>query len=211
MNSHLHVINALQRREATKDFDPSKVIPQPIFDRILEGVRLSPSSFGLQSWQALLIQNPTIRKGLLPLTFGQPQVTEASHYIVFCARQTVDEAYVEEHVQRVGKLRNLPSAAIAEFKQYILRYIAHFPTPAAVTAWSEHQVYIALANAMTLAALENVDACPIEGFLPQKYDEYLGLNGDYRSTVCLAMGYRKEGSASPIKYRKCTDELFQTL
>lgn len=207
----LDFLEALETREATKAFDPQKTLAEPLVERILAGVRLSPSSLGLQAWKILQIKNPEVRKNLRAFSFDQPQVTDASHFFVFLARSFIDEAYIDEHLQAVGKLRNTPIAELEARKKYILNYLTRLGSPEAIKAWLERQVYIPLANAVTLAALEQVDACPMEGFLPAKYNEYLGLHGAYQAIVCLALGYRKEGSSGPKKYRKKASDLFQIL
>ena len=201
----------LQWRAAVKNFDPQKTIPKEVMDRLLEGVRLTPTSFGLQAGKILIIKNLELRKLLKSATFHQNQVMDCSHYVVFCARTTVDEDYVTEYVRKFAQLRTLTIKDAESFVHYILGHIKKM-TPQELENWLGKQTYISLGNMITLCALEGVDTCPIEGFVPTEYDEILKLRSQgFRSTVCLALGYRSAKEKEVKKVRRKTEEIFDFI
>lgn len=183
---------ALEWRYATKVFDPSRTIPAETWRVLERALVLSPSSFGLQPYQFLVITDPAVRAQLLPHTWGQRQVVDCSHYVVFTARTSLAEQHINEFIQRTSEVRGVPAAALAAYRQMMLGSLINGGgLSQMIPEWAARQAYIAIGNLMTSAALIGVDACPIEGFEPGKYDELLELNGSgFRSVVCCALGYR---------------------
>lgn len=195
-----NIIDALNRRYATKKFDTTKKISQEDMDVLLESLRLSPSSFGLQPRKFIHVTSPEIRTQLQENSRGQAQVTEASDLIVIAVRTTLNENDVEIYTQDMKETRGkdidkLPEdmkniEKLMEYKNMMLNTIAA-RTPEQLKGWNQKQAYIAMGILITTAALLGIDTCPMEGFDPAKYDEILGLNKLWlTATIVIPVGYR---------------------
>lgn len=185
------VLQALQFRHACKKFDPQHKISKEDLDEILECGRLSPSSFGMEPWKFLVIQDRDLRERLRKPCWDQPQITESSDVVVILAKTKAirpDTDYVKQMFAR----RNLPEEAE---KAYIARYKNHLESEVeplmSYYAWGSKQCYIALGNMMTAAAAAGIDSCPIEGFEKKPVEEVLGIDTDqFEVAVIFALGYR---------------------
>jgi nitroreductase len=187
------LLEALNWRYATKIFDDTKKIPADIWSALEKSLVLTPTSYGLQPYQFLVISNPAKRVELLPHSWGQKQVVNASHYVVFTARTEMTEADVDRFIKRTNDVRKLPDAALNPYRDMMIGDIVNGPRGKVAHEWAARQAYIALGNIMTCAALLGVDACPMEGIVPLEYDTILGLNGSgYKTVVACAFGYRAE-------------------
>jgi nitroreductase len=145
----------------------------------------------LQPYKFLVIESPAKRAELLPHSWGQKQVVDASHFIVFTAQTKVTEAHVDRLINHTSQARHIPAAALDAYRGMMLGDLVSGPRSKIAHEWATRQAYIALGNVMTCAAVLGVDACPMEGFVPAEYDRILGLNGSgYASVVCCALGYR---------------------
>ena len=188
MNNQIQ--EALEWRYATKRFDASKKISDKDWKTLTESLALAPSSYGLQPWKFLVIENPVVREKLKPVSWGQTQVTDASHYVVLLARDTVDEKFVVDYIKRVADVRGAPLEALDGYKNMMIENIAKAPAEK-TRQWAKRQTYIALGFILETAALLKVDATPMEGFDPEAYDKILGLEGTgWKSVVSVALGYR---------------------
>lgn len=208
-----NIINALNWRYATKSFDPSKKLSDEQLDTILESMRLSASSYGLQPWKFIVVSNPETRTALRAAAWDQTQVTDASVFIVLTVRTDVDAAYVDAYMKSIADARGMDVSALAGFADMIKGTISR-RTAEQVIDWSSRQVYIALGTALTTAAQLEVDACPMEGFDESKFDEILGLKEKrLTSRVCLALGFRsaEDTSASYKKVRFAKNEVIVTM
>ena len=186
----MNLIESLQWRYATKKFDASKIIPDDTVTKIKEAFCLTATSFGLQPVKLVVIKNKDLQHRLVEHSMDQTQVAEASHVLVFCVETTVDKAYVLNYFKLVKQIRNTPDAVLKPFRDYLIH---EFETqlPADVKNWSTKQAYIAMGNLLTVCALEGIDACPMEGFTPEKYDEILDLKTKGLSSVLvMPIGYR---------------------
>jgi nitroreductase len=185
------LLEALQWRYATKVFDATKKIPDDLWQALKQTLVLTPSSYGLQPYKFLVIDSPAKRAELLPHSWGQKQVVDASHFIVFTAQTKVTEAHVDRLINHTSQARHIPAAALDAYRGMMLGDLVSGPRSKIAHEWATRQAYIALGNVMTCAAVLGVDACPMEGFVPAEYDRILGLNGSgYASVVCCALGYR---------------------
>jgi len=188
------VLDAMQRRYATKAYDTSKKVSADDLHTILEAMRLAPSSFGLQPWKFIVVENTETREQLKANSRGQPQVTDASHLIVLAVKKAITEADVDAYMQSVASTRNMPIEALAEYKWMIIGTVGS-RDEASMHAWNAKQAYIALGIWILTAAQLHIDATPMEGFDASKYDEVLGL-GDYTTAVIMPIGYRAESDQS---------------
>ena len=185
------LLDALKWRYATKGFDPSRKVDAKTWHALEETLLLAPSSFGLQPWKFIVVTNPAIREQLLPLSWGQRQVVDASHLVVFTVRDPITAEHVRSHVQRTADLHDLPLEKLSGFEKVVNSFIEKPPYPLDIKAWSTRQVYLALGGFMTAAALLGVDTCPMEGLDPAGYDKVLGLEGTgYYTVAACPAGYR---------------------
>jgi nitroreductase len=204
------ILDQLQWRYATKQFDPNKKILDDVWKVLEQSLVLSPSSFGLQPWKFLVVTNPEIRQQLVAHSWGQKQVAEASHLVVFAVKNDIEPSYVDRYVERMAEIQQVAPESLAKFGDVVKGFIDNPPYPLDIKAWSTRQVYIALGQYMTTAAMLGVDTCPLEGFNPAKYDEVLGLtNQGYSSVVVCPAGYRAADDkyASKPKVRFATEDV----
>src|SRR5476651_150632 len=208
------LLTALNWRYATKVFDATKKIPADIWKTLEQSLVLTPTSYGLQPYKFLLVNNPVKRAELLPHSWNQRQVVDASHFVVFTARTEMKEADVDKLIKRTTDLRKLPANALDAYRGMMLGDIVNGPRGKKAHEWAARQAYIALGNLMTCAAILGVDACPMEGLVPSEYDKILNLSGSgYATVVACALGYRavSDKYASLAKMRYGTTELVRTI
>jgi nitroreductase len=184
------LLDALRWRYATKKFDPARKIDPSLWAALEDSLVLSPSSYGLQPWKFFVVNDPTVRTQLLPATWGQKQVVDASHLVVFAVKADVGPADAEKLIARTSEVRGLPPESLAMYKGMMVGSLTK-ATPEAVRVWMTNQVFIALGQFLAACAMVGVDACPMEGFEPAKYDEILGLTArGYHASVVATVGYR---------------------
>ncbi len=185
-----HIISALEWRYATKQFDPSKKVQEKDIDILLEALRLAPSSFGLQPWKFVVVTNPEVRATLREAGYNQPQITDASHLIVFAVEKNIDDAFVDRFVRSISETRGVPETALEGYAAMMKGAIAA-KTPEQRIDWAARQAYLALGVLVTAGALMNIDITPMEGFDPKKFDEILELDKKgLASQVIAVVGYR---------------------
>jgi nitroreductase len=192
------VLGQLKWRYAAKKFDATKKIPAATWSAIEQAMQLSPSSYGLTPWKFVVVQNPELRAKLRPISWGQPQITDASHLVVFCRRQTTTPSHIDAYIQRIMAVRSVPAAALEGYKGMMVGTFTNPPanSPAVQDIWASRQVYIALGFFLYTCAMLGVDACPMEGIEAEKYDDVLGLKGSgFASLVAGAAGYRASDDA----------------
>lgn len=187
------VLDALHWRYATKKFDPARLIPTPTWSALEQALMLSPSSFGLQPWKFLVITDPATRQRLVPISWGQTQPVDCSHFVVLAVRRGLGTAEVDRYIRRIVEVRGGTAEALTGYRNMMLGSLDKARAAGSLDTWQTHQVYIALGQFMTSAALMGVDTCPMEGIEPGSYDEVLGLRATGFSTVvACAAGYRAE-------------------
>jgi nitroreductase/dihydropteridine reductase len=186
----MDILKSLEWRYATKRFDPTQKLAPEKFQTILKATNLTASSIGLQPFQILVVENPEIRQQLRDAAHGQPQLTEASHVVLFAAKSNLSLTDVEAYLQLVAKTRQITLESLTDYRK-MLTHTIESRTPEALTQWAARQAYIALGTLLTVCAIEEVDACPMEGFDNAKYDEILGLKEKGLTSVVMAtVGYR---------------------
>jgi Nitroreductase len=205
----MSLIDKLNWRYATKRMNGAKV-PQEKVDRILEAIRLAPTSFGLQAFKVLVIEDETLREQIFNGACQQPQIKEASHVLVFAANKKVTEEQVDDYMQRIATTRGIPVESLSGFKAAFNGIVAG--TAEQNFVWTARQAYIAFGVGLTAAAMEDVDATPMEGFNNAALDSILGLEEqNLGSTTILTLGYRDAANdqlASAAKVRKSKENLF---
>ena len=191
------LLNQLNWRYATKQFDPTRKISSQDWATLEESLVLTPSSYGLQPWKFIVITDQATKENLVPVSWGQSQVADCSHHVVFAIEKDLTEQHIENYMQRIAEVRGAPIASLSTFRDMVLNGVIKGQDKEARRDWAARQVYIALGNFMTSAALLGVDTCPMEGIEPAKYNSILKLNEQSLSVVvACAAGYR----ASEDKY-----------
>jgi nitroreductase len=187
----MSLIDKLQWRYATKKMDSAKAVPQNKVDQILEAIRLTASSSGLQPYEVLVITNKEIREKIKPIANGQSQITDCSHLLVFAAWDNYTAERINAAFDMTEKIRNFTSESGTAYRQMLLKA---YPAREAEVNYTHaaKQAYIGLGTALIAAAYEDVDSTPMEGFDPHALDTILGLREKgLRSVVMLPLGYRK--------------------
>lgn len=187
----MSLIEKLQWRYATKKMDPTKAVPEAKVDQILEAIRLTASSSGLQPYEILVITNSDLRQQIKAVSNDQSQITDCSHLLVFAAWDTYTAERINTAFDMTETIRNFKSESGTAYRQMLLKtYPARDPD--INFTHTAKQAYIGLGTALIAAAYEEVDCTPMEGFNPKALDEILNLKAKgLRSVVMLPLGYRK--------------------
>ena len=184
------IVDALKWRYAVKKYDTTRKLPKETLETLTDSLRLSPSSNGLQPWKFLVINDLLLREKLREAAYGQPQVTEASHFIVLTRRTDINADFIEHFVASTAEIRSVTVESLAGFKEYLLTFVNQI-SQTSLESWASEQVHIALGFLVETAALLNVDASPMGGFDKQKFDSILGLPQKHLASVVIcALGYR---------------------
>ncbi len=205
----MELLSKLTWRYATKKFDASKKLNPEQLQSVLEAVNLAPTSYGLQPFKAIVIENKTLRKKLKDAAFGQEQVTDASQVIVFAAINNLSESHVDTFVRRISEVTQTPPEALNEYGGMMKNKVGSMDQEG-LFSWASKQCYIALGFLLTGCASLKIDACPMEGFDPAQFDEILGLKEKNLNSVVMAtIGFRSEEDnyQHHPKVRKKLDDL----
>lgn len=205
----MNTIESLNWRYAVKKFNNEKFLSQEQINLLKEAFNLTATSYGLQPLKLLVIKNKEIQKELVAHSWNQPQVLEASHLLVICIPTNFSKNEVEAYFNLVQEVRNTPIEIIKPFKEFLTGEIDK-KSQEELLSWNKNQAYLALGNLLTVCALEKIDACPMEGFIPEKYDEVLGLHKkNLTSTLVLPVGFRADDDYMKDlkKVRKNTDDV----
>jgi len=206
------LIKSLEWRYATKEFDTSKMISNEDLDEIIEAFRLTSSSFGLEPWKLVIVENKEKREELLSASWNQKQIIEASHLLVF-TRVLDNEKQINSFLDNNSKIT---WASREDLKWYedMMKWFFSRLDENAQKLWAHEQVFIALWNVMTVLADKKIDSCAIWGFDPVKYDEILWLKEKWlASVVVLPIGYRSEDDkySSKPKVRFDREEILEII
>ena len=209
----MELIDNLNWRYATKQFDAERVVAAADLDKIQEAVRLSASSYGLQLYKVLVVSDPELKNKLREASFGQSQITDASHLFVFCNYQVVDDLHVEEYFKLKSAIENQPVASYEGYQNFIKNDLRSRIEIEKVH-YTAKQCYLALGNLLVACAELKIDACPMEGFEANRYNEILGLaERGLNAAVIAAVGYRSTLDPQQFKpkVRKPKNELFEVI
>lgn len=188
----MDILEKLKWRYAVKEFDSNKKVPQETVKRLLEAVNLSATSMGLQQFRIMVIEDQEMKNRLFELSGTQKQINTASHILVFACLNNLDDEYIEKYTDKMAFERSLPENVAADLKLRFKNMVGSIPKDQKAI-WEEKQAYLGLGNLLTVAAIEGVDTCPMEGFSREKYDEILGLKDkQLRAVVICPIGYRSE-------------------
>lgn len=206
-------IESLNWRYATKKFDSSKKISPEQLEIILEAIKLSPSSYGLQPYHVLVISNNEIREKLKEVSWGQSQITDASHLIVLASKTTFNNELIDEYISSTATIRELSEETLKDFGDFMKSKLIPL-SDATKENWAAKQTYIALGNLLSAAATIKVDTCPMEGFDAAAYNKILGLSEkNLNAAVVAAIGFRsnEDDTQHYKKVRQSNEKLFTQL
>jgi nitroreductase len=200
-------------RYATKKFDATKKISTEDLNTLKEAIRLSSSSFGLQLYKVIIVENPEIRAKLLAASWGQGQITEASQVVVFANYTKIDNSDIDAYLNNVVATRGIPMEAVSGYGDFMKGAIGG-KSIEDQNVWNQKQTYLALANLLNATADLKIDACPMEGFDAKQYNEILGLDKlNLNAAVVATIGYRSQEDDTQHykKVRKSNADLFITI
>ena len=200
-------------RYATKKFDASKKISAADLNTLKEAIRLSASSYGLQPYKVFIIENPELRAKLVGAAYGQTQVADASHLLVFANELNFGAAGIDQLANNISATRGLPIEAIQGYVDYMKGNITGLPEEVR-NIWTAKQTYLALGNLLNAAAELKIDVTPMEGFVPAQVNEILGLDKlGLNASLLAPIGHRhvEDDTQHYKKVRKSNEELFITL
>jgi len=209
----MNVIKSLEWRYACKKFDEKKKLSEIQIETLKKAFNLTPTSFGLQPVKMLIIDSKELKEKIFPYSFYQAQVTTCSHLIVLCIDTIVDERTVDAYFDLEKDVRGTSEEIVGEFRRQ-LKDMYKNKSKEEIEQSSIYQTYIILGNLMTVCALENIDTCPMEGFIPEKIDEILNLSDkNLKSVLMLPVGYRAEDDfmSKMKKVRKPLDIMVEKL
>lgn len=209
----MNTIESLKWRYAVKKFNADKYLSENQIETLKEAFNLTATSYGLQPVKLIVIKDKVLQKELVLHSWNQPQVFEASHLLVICIPKNYTKEEVNKYFTLVKKIRNTPDAILNPFKDFLTAEVDK-KTQEELYQWNKNQAYLVLGNLLTVCALEQIDACPMEGFLPEKYDEILNLKEkNLTSVLVLPVGFRADDDYMKDlkKVRKQVDEVVLEL
>ncbi len=209
----MKITDNLKWRYATKKFNPQLKISAGNLELLKEAVNLTASSYGLQPYKVLIIENPEIREKLKAAAWGQNQITDSSALFLFCNFTEVGADKVDNFLKLRADINGLN---VNDSKDYgdMMKSMLSSLTPEEISVWTSKQTYIALGTLLAASAELKIDSCPMEGFNKEQYDEILGLKErGLTASVLAAVGYRDENDPFLVfkKVRKPLSEMFESI
>ena len=207
------LLENLNWRYATKKFDATKKISDADLNTLKEAVRLAASSYGLQPYKVVIVENPEIREQLKAAAYGQTQITDASQLFIFANDLNAGPESVADYIKNISETRGIPVKALGGFEDMMNGVISNLSQDAK-NIWTAKQTYIALGTLLSAAAELKIDVTPMEGFNPAAFNEILGFDKlGLNASVIATVGYRHEEDEAQHfkKVRKSQEELFITL
>lgn len=207
------ILEDLNWRYATKKFDDAKKVSAEDLELIKEAIRLSPSSYGLQPYEILIITDQKTKASLLPHSYNQNQVVDCSHLFIFCHYIDIPDIIVDTYIDNISATRGIETEKLKGFQNAIKGSISG-RSPENLQNWASKQCYLALANLLNACAHLRIDTCPMEGFVPEAYSKALNLSKLNLYPCLLApIGYRSDDDSNAFlkKVRKKTELMFTVL
>lgn len=209
----MNLNSALNWRYAVKRMNGEKVAHEKV-ESILESIRLSASSMGLQPYDVIVIEDLAVRERLKKAAYNQPQITEGSHVIVFAAWKNITKERVDEYIENIKNTRGVTDESLSGFRSALMN-IADNKSEEEQQIWAAKQTYIGLGTGLAAAALEKVDSTPMEGFIPEEVDKVLELDKyGLKSVNMLVLGVRDEATdylVNAKKVRRSKDKMIKII
>ncbi|WP_378187608.1 NAD(P)H-dependent oxidoreductase [Aquimarina sp. W85] len=204
----MNIIESLQWRYATKKFDPSRILSNDKINVLAQAFNLTATSYGLQPLRLVIVRDKNLQQELTLHSWNQSQIADASHVLIVCIENNVEEKFITKYFDNVRAIRNTDSKILDPFKNQLLNSFSN-KSKDEIKNWATKQAYLAMGNLLTVCAAEQIDACPMEGFIPNKYDELLELQKiGLSSVLVLPVGYRASDDmfSNFKKVRRAIDE-----
>lgn len=197
----MSIIDSLSWRYAVKRMNGNKVSQEKV-NTLLDAIQLSASGFGLQPYQIFVVEDPELKAKIQPVAYGQPQIVESSHLLIFAAWNEVTAAHIDTYLNLIAETRDMSLSDLGDFKEAIAGSM-QYKSAEQQAQWANCQVYLAMGTALTAAAELQIDTTPMEGFIPAKLDELLGLEAKgLHSVLMLAIGERDEATDYMVNVKK---------
>jgi nitroreductase/dihydropteridine reductase len=209
----MNLNDSLRWRYATKKFDPTRKLSAEVVDSILESGNLTATSYGLQPYQLVLLQDPELQQQLVASSYSQRQVADASHVIIIAIRTDIDEVYIRQYLTMKEQQQNLAGGSLQDYGDSMVKTIMGM-SDAQRLDWAARQAYLVMGTLLVACAVHQVDACPMEGFVPREYNEKLDLSArNLHAQLVLPLGYRsaEDGNQSLSKVRRPLDQMVVRL
>jgi nitroreductase/dihydropteridine reductase len=208
----MKLLEALDWRYAVKQFSDEKITAVELKE-LLNVTRLSASSYGLQPYNIIVVESNAIRKQLLPFSYGQEKIADSSHLIIFAAHTQIGDVTVDRYIEKHAVITNTPHVELDNYSDHMKSALAAKSTEQK-QQWAHQQVYIALGNFLTCAAMMKIDSCPMTGFDFTGYDGVLGLleKGLTTSVICpIGRRHRNDVQARSPKVRFDYDQVVMEM
>jgi nitroreductase len=204
MDTSAHgILTTLQRRFALKLFDPSRTVDEEKIETLMEVARLCPSSFGLQPYRLVVVQDRDKLLELYGCAMEQAQVRDCSHLFVLQARRHIDSAFIDAYMTLISETRGIGIEALSGLHANLMAGPGRDPAGREGMIWAQRQCYIVLGQLIMAAALLDLDTAPMEGFLAPRMDAAMGDEATWTTTVILAVGYAAQHAPPPsVKVRR---------
>ena len=190
VEQEMNNIEALKWRYATKKFDENRLLSEDKIEILKHAFNLTATSYGLQPIKMVIVHNKELQQKLVSYSMNQQQVASASHVLVICIEREIGREFIENYFKYVQKVRATPNEVLSPFKDFLIDDFKNKHIDE-ITSWATNQAFLAMGTLLTVSATEAIDACPMEGFEPDKYDEILGLDKlNLKSVLVLPVGYR---------------------
>lgn len=206
--NNMDILKQLDWRYACKKFDSEKTLTSEQIDRLKNGFNLTATSYGLQPLKLVVIQNKALQEKLVAHSYNQQQIGQASALLVICAEKTIDESFIRDYFELIKAIRNTPDEVLESFRASLITNFSN-KSQEEILTWASKQAYIALGNLLAVCAVEEIDSCPMEGFVSSAYDKELQLEEKgLKSVLVLPVGFRAKDDmfASMNKVRKTVAE-----
>lgn len=208
MNNYIEQLNW---RYATKKFDASKKLSADDLKILKDAIQLSASSYGLQPYKIFVVEDENTKQLLKEAGYNQAQFTDASQIFVFTHRTDFGEELVDSYINHAERIQEIGKGSIDKYASVMKNSLMGLD-PAAKSVWASRQVYLAIGNLLSAAAVYKIDACPMEGFDADAFDKILNLKKDNLHAVAVvALGYRSADDKHNKKVRRPQTELFETV
>ncbi len=184
------IIKDLEWRYAVKKFDKEAKLEEEKVEKLKRAFNLTATSYGLQPLKLLVVSNKELQDKLVPLSYGQAQVAQASHVLVFCVEKSVDDQYIKGYFNKIKEVRGTDDTTLEPYQEALIKEFSK-KDPREINSWATKQAYLAMGNLLTVCAIEQIDACPMEGFNSEGYDSLLELeNKGLSAVLVMPVGYR---------------------
>jgi nitroreductase/dihydropteridine reductase len=197
----MSIIDSLSWRYAVKKMTGNKVSQEKV-NTLMDAIQLSASGFGLQPYQIFIVEDAELKAKIQPIAYGQPQIVESSHLLIMAAWNEVTAAHIDAYMDLIAETRGMSVSDLGDFKGAIAGSMK-YKSKEQQAEWADRQVYLAMGTALAAAAELKIDTTPMEGFMPAKLDELLGLEAKgLHSVLILAIGERDEATDYMVNVKK---------